>query len=433
MLYGFNQSNMNPYRSHRLFLFLPIALLSASAGCSKSSTSSGPSISVAVNAGVEGDGIKAAAMRYEALKHVKIEISELPYNNLYSKVLLSASNPTSPFDVVMLDDPWFPKFASMGALEPLTPHYRKAGLSGPDDDFVAASIALGRQPYGTGELFALPVVGNCQMFFYRQDLLEAAQLRVPVRSWQEVMDYSRKLMSEGRVPFGFVIRGEKGNPIVVESMPIFWAFGAKMFDGDKVTVDTPQARKALQFLIDLKAVSPPGVENFNADQVANHLLQNKAAMAISWPAWIGAMEDPAQSKVVGKMGYSVMPGADMPGASVIGNWLLAVPKTSANKDLAFDFVKWLTDASQQRQNALEAGNPPTRVSIFKDPELIKTHPFYPAQLEALLHSSPRPRTPDWMEIENNYGIYLSQALSGILTPAQALAQAQKEISQIAKP
>jgi multiple sugar transport system substrate-binding protein len=424
---------MKPLEFRRIFLFLPAAMLAATSGCSKSSTPSGPSISVAINAGVEGDGIKAAAKRYEALKHVKIEISELPYNNLYSKILLSVSNPTSPFDVVMLDDPWFPKFASMGALEPLTPHYQKVGLSGPDADFVPTSAALGREPYGTGEVFALPVVGNCQMFFYRKDLLDAAKLRAPVRTWQEVMDYSRKLMKSGQAPFGYVIRGEKGNPIVVESMPIFWAFGAKMFDGDKVTIDTPQARKALQFLVDLKEVSPPGVENFNADQVANHLLQNKAAMAISWPAWISAMEDPAQSQVVGKMGYSAMPGADKPGESVIGNWLLAVPKTSANKDLAFDFIKWVTDADQQRQNAAEQGNPPTRVSIFKDPELLKTHPYYPAQLEALLHSSPRPRTSNWMEIENSYGIYLSQALSGVLTPAQALAQAQKEVSSIAKP
>jgi hypothetical protein len=38
-----------------------------------------------------------------------------------------------------------------------------------------------------------------------------------------------------------------------------------------------------------------------------------------------------------------------------------------------------------------------------------------------------------MEIENSYGIYLSQALSGVLTPAQALAQAQKEVSAIAQP
>ena len=422
---------MNPYKFSS-FLFSS-ALLLAPAGCSKSSVPDVPTLSVAVNAGVEGDGIEAAAKRYEALKHVKIEISEIPYNNLYSKILLGVSNPVSPFDVLMLDDPWLPKLASMGALEPLTPHYKKAGLPGPDGDFVPESIALGRQPYGTGELFALPIVGNCQMFFYRKDLLEAAHLHVPVRSWKEVVDDSRTLMSAGRVSFGYVIRGEKGNPIVVESMPIFWAFGAKMFDGEKVTVDTPQARKALQFLVDLKAVSPPGVEDFNADQVANHLLQNKAAMAVSWPAWIGAMEDPAQSQVVGKMGYSAMPGGDKPGASVIGNWLVAIPKTSANKDLAFDFVKWLTEAEQQRRNALEAGNPPTRVSVFKDPEMLKTHPYYTAQLEALRRSSPRPRTPYWMEIENSYGVYLSQALSGVLTPAQALAQAQEEVVRIVSP
>jgi len=408
-------------------LFAVVAALALGA-CGQADTR--PVLSVAINAGVEGDGLKAAAKRFEALKGVRLQISELPYNSLYSKILLDISGTTSSFDVVMLDDPWFPKFAESGALEPLAPHYARIGAKGPGADFVPTSLALGKHPYAKGELFALPLVGNCQMFFYRKDALSELGLDA-LRSWPQVLEAGRKLMGASKVPFGYVIRGEKGNPIVVESMPIFWAFGARMFEGARVTVDTPQALKALKFLISLKSVSPPGVENFNADQVANHMLQGSAAMTISWPAWVSTMEDPSQSRVAGKIGYGLMPGAEKPGASVIGNWLLAVPKNSARKELAFEFVKWITEAEQQKLNALEAGNPPTRLSVFKDPELLKRFPHYPVQLKALLHSEPRPRRADWMEIENSYGIYLSQALSGTLTPEEALARAQAAVAEIA--
>lgn len=403
--------------------------LSVFFGCAKKDER--PTLSIAINAGVEGDGLKAAAKRFEALRGVKLQISELPYNSLYSKIMMSISGSESAFDVVMLDDPWFPKFAESSALEPLAPYYGRLKLSGPDADFVSTSLALGRHPYGTGEQYALPLVGNCQMFFYRKDALAELGLKAPVRTWPQVFEYAQKLMSSKKVPFGYVIRGEKGNPIVVESMPIFWAFGAKMFKDGKVTVNSPEALKALKFLIGLKAVSPPGVENFNADQVANHMLQGSTAMTISWPAWVSTMEDPAQSRVVGKIGYSLMPGASMPGASVIGNWLLAIPKNSAKKELAFEFIKWITEAEQQRLNALETGNPPTRLSVFRDPALLAKYPHYPVQLDALLHSEPRPRRQDWMEIENTYGIYLSQALSGTLTPEAALAKAQQALVQIA--
>lgn len=407
---------------------LALAAAAALGACGKADTR--PVLSVAINAGVEGDGLKAAAKRFEELKGVRVQISEMPYNSLYSKILLDVSGTTSSFDVVMMDDPWFPKFAETGALEPLAPHYARVGEKGPDGDFVPTSLALGRHPYGKGELLALPFVGNCQMFFFRKDVMSELGL-APLKSWPQVLEYGRKLMAASKAPFGYVIRGEKGNPIVVESMPIFWAFGARMFEGARVTVDTPQALKALKFLIALKAVSPPGVENFNADQVANHMLQGSAAMTISWPAWVGTMEDPSQSRVAGKMGYSLMPGADRPGSSVIGNWLLGVPKNSARKELAFEFVKWITDADQQKRNALDAGNPPTRLSVFKDAELLKKYPHYPVQLQALLASQPRPRRSDWMEIENSYGIYLSQALSGVLSPEEALAKAQRAVAEIA--
>jgi multiple sugar transport system substrate-binding protein len=387
-------------------------------------------VSVFVNSGVEGDGLKAAAKRYEAKTGVKIRISEFPYNNLYSKALLSLSSSTSPFDVVMLDDPWFPKFVATGALEELTPYYAKRNEVGPDPDFVSTSLSLCRDPYGVGALYALPLVGNCQLFFYRKDLLDHHDLPVPL-TWSQVDSASVDLMRQEKDLHGYVIRGEKGNPIVANFMPIFWAYGAKVFDGGAVAVDSPEALEALKFFLRLKKVSPPGVENLNADQVASHQLQGRVAMAINWPAWIDTFNDPAQSKVVGKMGYAPMPAATHPGASMIGNWLVAVPKNAPNKDAAFEFITWLTSKEQQRINALEVGNPPTRVSVFEDAAVVEAFPHYPVQLKALETSKPRPRTPEWMEIENTFGIYLSQALSGVISPEDALKQSKMEIARIA--
>jgi multiple sugar transport system substrate-binding protein len=76
------------------------------------------------------------------------------------------------------------------------------------------------------------------------------------------------------------------------------------------------------------------------------------------------------------------------------------------------------------------GNPPTRKSIFNDPELVLKFPTFPVQLRSLENSRPRPRTPLWNEIENAFGIFLSKANSGELSPEQALNQANIEIGKI---
>jgi multiple sugar transport system substrate-binding protein len=75
-------------------------------------------------------------------------------------------------------------------------------------------------------------------------------------------------------------------------------------------------------------------------------------------------------------------------------------------------------------------SPNSKVSLFQDPELVSKFPSYPEQLKSLETSRPRPRTPQWNEIENAFGIFLSKANSGELSPEEAMNQANAEIEKI---
>jgi len=203
-----------------------------------------------------------------------------------------------------------------------------------------------------------------------------------------------------------------------------------MFDGDgKPAVNSAEGINALKFMLELGKYTPTGYASFNASEVSAHLLQGTAAMSINWPAWISAFSDPEKSRVVGKMNFAVMPGAKAEGRAEIGNWLIGVPRASQNAQAAFDFLLWATAAEQMKNSAL-AGNPPTRRSVFTDPELLAKFPAYPAQLRSLERSKPRPRTPQWNEIENVFGIFISRANSGELTAEEAMNQANIEIAKI---
>ncbi len=152
-------------------------------------------------------------------------------------------------------------------------------------------------------------------------------------------------------------------------------------------------------------------------------------MSINWPAWIGAMDDPTKSKVVGKIDFIPMPGERAAGVGELGTWLIAVPAASKHTSDAFDFIFWATEPPQMKQAALR-GNPPTRRSVFQSPDLIAKFRAFPAQLASLESARPRPRTPLWNEIENAFGIFLSKANAGTMDPAAAMRDAAKEIGQI---
>lgn len=404
-------------------------------GCGRNSGNA-KQLTLAVNSGVEGDALKQAANDYEAQTGVHINIAEFPYANLFEKELVDLSAKTGAYDLIMLDDPWFPKFASTQVLTDLKPFYEKRGQSGPDDDFVANSLALCKHPYQNGALYALPYVGNSQLFFYRKDIFQKHNLKEPA-TWDEVLAAARLFHEQetngapgGGKMYGYVMRAAQGNAAVADFMPIFWAFGAEMFDANgKPTVNSAQGIAALKAMLELGKYSPPGYASFNADEVSAHLLQGTAAMSINWPAWISSFNDPAKSKVIGQMAFTVMPGATNPGRAEIGNWLIAIPRDAKNADAAFDFLVWATNGKQMKSSALR-GNPPTRKSIFNDPEMILKFPAYKAQLRSLENSRPRPRTPLWNEVENAFGIFLSKANSGELSAEDAMNQANAEIAKI---
>jgi multiple sugar transport system substrate-binding protein len=336
----------------------------------------------------------------------------------------------------MLDDPWFPKFASLNVLSDLTPLLQSRGQTEPDNDFVATSMALCREPYQTGTLLALPYVGNSQLFFFRRDLFQKHNLKEPA-TWDEVLAAAKTISEQevngapgGGKIYGYVMRAAQGNAAVADFMPIFWAFGGEMFDGNgQPAVNSAEGIAALRFMIELGNYAPPGYGSFNADEVGAHLLQGTAAMSINWPAWISSFSDAAKSKVIGKMEFGQLPGAKNAGRAEIGNWLIAIPRDAKNVDAAIDFLLWATSSEQMKLSA-QRGNPPTRKSLFTDPELVAKFPSYPAQLRSLESSRPRPRTPLWNEIENAFGIYLSKANSGELTPEDAMNQANVEIKRI---
>lgn len=385
-----------------------LALLAAA--CQRSGQ---PSLIIAVNAGVEGDALKAAGREWAGAHSVHVEIVDLPYSNLFEKELLDLTSGAGAYDVLMMDDPWFPRLAANGALAPLASQK-------PDADFLASCLQVCRLD---GVYYALPYVGNSQLFFYRKDLMRAPE------TWSAVLTSAKRITASGKM-YGYVMRAASGNAVVTDFLPLFWSFGGEMFTpAGAPAVSSAEGIAALRFMVELGKYAPPGYAGFNADEVSAHLLQSTAAMSINWPAWIAAMDDPAKSKVVDKIEFAPMPSEKRKGVAGLGAWLLGVPAASKNRARAFEFIEWATGAHPMREATLR-GNPPTRRSVFLDSGLRAKFRALPAQLASLETARPRPRTPLWNEIENAFGIYLSQANGGALPPEEAMRRADQAIASI---
>lgn len=414
-------------------LLLSTAILAFANGQSEkgSTKASAVQLTIAGRNGVYGEAMQYAANAYTKLHpNVTFEVLKLPYSTQYQKVVIDMRSGTGTYDLIMIDDPNAPQFMKAGWLTNLGSEL-KAHNETLSSDFISAAVRVGRYPYASsGTLYALPLVGNVEMFAYRKDLIAKYGLAVP-KTWSNVLADAKALKKLDPSVTPIIFRGVKGNPIVTGFLPIFWSFGASVLHDGKAAVDSPQALAALKFFLSLKPYAPQAVDTWNAAQVRDALYSGRGAIATEvWPSWVGGLEDPAKSKVVGDVAITAPPGQVQKSQAVIGAWLLGVPKDSHHKNAAFDFLMYATGKKMQIQLADKYGIAPSRKSAFEDAALVKKYPWFPGQEQALEHARARPRTGKWTEIQSAFGEYLQLALIGQMSPQKALQQANAKIDRI---
>jgi multiple sugar transport system substrate-binding protein len=86
---------------------------------------------------------------------------------------------------------------------------------------------------------------------------------------------------------------------------------------------------------------------------------------------------------------------------------MAVSSYSRHPDLAFDAVKCLRNADNQKILAIKAGQPPTIESVYADPEMAKAYPMRDTILDELKDAAPRPLTPAYQNLSTVVAAQLS--------------------------
>ncbi|HKV45899.1 MAG TPA: extracellular solute-binding protein [bacterium] len=393
-------------------------------------------LNVGVVSGVEIRGLKAIAPVWDKATGVKLNLIVYPYPSLYEKMVTAFQSNAATFDVVMMDDPWMPKFGAEGWLAPLdaAPFNLKR-----DPDIFPVVYDLGSWPPPSGpvppgeagkprHVYAITVVGNVEIFDYRRDLIPKAP-----QTWDEVLSNGTHLGNPGKQFYGFAMRGAKGNPIVSQWFPILRAFGGRVFDDHwNVVFKSDATVNAVKFFVgQLRSIAQPGPDTTDAADRTRLVATGHAAQGSVWPAEASdILENPQVSKVMGKVAYTILPaGPAGRHTPMMGNWLLGIPKAAKEKDWAYRFIVWATSKEIQKPYA-EAGGIPFRKSILTDPALNKRYPFFSAMADSL--AAPpfwRPRTSEWSAVESIIGTHVNAALAGTESPEQAVDRAQAEITQ----
>jgi trehalose/maltose transport system substrate-binding protein len=348
---------------------------------------------------------------------------------LYQQLLAAQA---SDIDVFQIDVIWPGLLANH--LHDLKPY-----IAGDAADHYPAMIANNTVD---GRLVALPWFASVGVLYYRQDLLQKYGEALPA-SWDELAGVAARVQAAERAAghanlWGYVWQGRAYEGLTCNALE--WVAseggGTIVADDGRATVDNPAAAQAVaRAAAWIDGISPPGVLNYAEEEARGVFQSGDAVFMRNWPyAW--SLSQGSDSPVRGKVGVAPLPaGTTGRSVSTLGGWQLAVSRYSRHPAIAAELVRYLTSAAEQKRRAIRGSFNPTIPTLYQDPEILDTAPFF-ADLVAIMRiavARPSAATGSkYNQVSHAFWSAVHQVLSGKSTAAVSLAALQRRLDRLSR-
>lgn len=322
---------------------------------------------------------------------LKIEFTMIPYAAGYlEKLMMAMASEKAPYDVYMWWDQLLP--TTWKSLTPLDEYIKKYNY-GPviENDFSKPWLKFTVNPED-GKRYGLPAIADLWVYFYREDLLAEAGLRIPTadKPWtrEEWWNALQKLTRPNEKKYGYALLGKR-DPLQVYSLAhVYYSVGTNMFKPNWYpNYDDPKTVEALTRIAKLREYAPTGAENFIHDGVMTAFATGNAATGSFATGWIMGTQprmDPESAKRVNWLGR--VPGTNDPNHTIF-TWCWTVDRNSQHKDAAFRVIMEMLAPKNNEVVALAGGSHHlfVRKSTYKNPKVIDKYPFL-SRAEEIIHN-----------------------------------------------
>lgn len=195
-----------------------------------------------------------------------------------------------------------------------------AGSIRPLDDLIAAhgaQLKPNQLIEIDGKVMAIAMMVNNQHLMYREDILNDLGIAAPT-TYAEMLDAAAKIKDAGVVDYPIGGTFMTGWNLGEEFVNTFLGEGGTFFaDGNMPNINNDKGLATLEVMKALTAYMDPEYLVSDSTYVQQQFQQGKIAMANLWASRAGAMNDAAESQVVGKVKMAAAPmGSEAPASSI---------------------------------------------------------------------------------------------------------------------
>jgi multiple sugar transport system substrate-binding protein len=397
----------------------------ASSGSAPSTDGIGP-ITFAIGKDNPGwlQGVIAGWNQQNPSQQVTLLLLPEASNDQLAQLVANLQAKSDEYDVIDMDVIWTAEFASNGWIIPLPQSQFPLG------DFLKPAVDTAMYQ---GRLYAVPDYSNADLLYYRKDILAKAG-KQPPKTWAQLQQLAETVAPKYGL-YGYAGTFAPYEGLTVNFAEAVQSAGGSILspEGTKVTVDSAKALRGLEFLVNgfQQGWIPKVTLTYEEESAQNAFEAGKFLFLDNWPDVYAALSTPGpQNKVYGKFGIAALPGLDGTGSSSLGGANLAISAYSQHQRTALNFIKYMTDLTNERQMLEQGSFPPVWTQLYTDKSLINSYHYLPVLEQAINSAQPRPAITNYDQASLAISSTVYQALTHQKKPQQALTELAGQLTQI---
>ncbi len=401
--------------------------------------------------------------QFEKVTGIKVEFETTSWDQMYSKAIQDMQAGSGIYDFVYIEQDIIYSYLAQDYLVDLTQMLKdNPDLAAADFSFDNFTTFINYFKNADGDVFGVPMEAFIKVYLYRKDLFEDPAIQAqfqekygyplaPATNFDQYRDNAEFFTEYGKANnmdlWGTTVQGNTGHSSsfyeFFETIAPAWGvwnwgitmdtYKATVANGGQMNSDT--AKQALDFWVSMLEYAPPEATQSTWDEVAASFAAGRAAQGWVYgenAAWIATNAE--KSKVVGNVGVALPPTAPgvmeaaEAGKGYIGYYdggAFGIPHSSKNKEATLLWLQFIGQPSVQADWAV-AGSRIVMDSTYSDPKVIeqdaKTDGYYTLMREKGYLFAGAPPFPFHAQIVETVQPFIWKALTGELTPAEALDQ-----------
>ena len=386
--------------------------------------------------GPRGELLQKYAGEFTELTGIKVGSEVIPEQQQRQKAVIELASGRPSFDVIHVSyHVQKRQFEKAGWLADVSGFMKDPNLTAADlteSDFSAAGLQFAKPD--NGPMHSLPWSVDYFILYYNKELFAKKNVAVP-KTFDEMVAAAETLTDAREGVYGFVGRGLRNANMTLWTN-FFLNYGGEFLDAKgNILTDGPEAIEATKLYQRLLTkVAPPGVAGFNWMESMAAFTQGRAAMWIDGVGWAPPLEDPNASRIVGKVGYTLVPAGPKGQYSATYGDGIGIAQASKNKEAAWLYCQWAVSKLMGARLLQSGGGVPFRNSVLNDENVRKGVKMPPEWLDSVIGSAKisklgLPVVIPVAEFRDLVGAAITATLSGA-DPATELKKANDQFRPI---